>query len=50
MSRRVVEAVEQLDGMLKRREPADAIKPLLASLAQQLQDVVGLLGTLADAR
>jgi hypothetical protein len=45
--REVIEGVEQLDQQLKRREPADAIKPRLQGLQERLIDLATLMSDMA---
>jgi hypothetical protein len=46
--REVIEGVEQLDQQLKRREPADAIKPRLQGLQERLSDLATLMSDMAN--
>jgi hypothetical protein len=45
--REVIEGVEQLDQQLKRREPADAIKPRLQGLQERLSELATLMSDMA---
>jgi NTP pyrophosphatase (non-canonical NTP hydrolase) len=45
--REVIEGVEQLDQQLKRREPAEALKPRLQDLQERLGDLATLMSDMA---
>lgn len=44
--RRVIDNLQQLDGLLKQREPQEAIQPLLQEMQQQLGDLADIMGSL----
>lgn len=50
MARDVVEGVERLDGALKRREPPDAISPMIQQLSERVKDVALALDRMDEIR
>jgi hypothetical protein len=44
--RRVIDNLQQLDGLLKQREPQEALQPLLREMQQQLGDLADIMGSL----